>query len=139
VLSERAGRKRGSCKCSSVQKRRALQRRHGIVLDDMPPGSAIVFDLVRRPEGYYVRTTFASMALKQFRNEKLIDKGINLVTAQGLLPLTLLEGYAFWYEKMGLVVEDKWNPLSSPAENDPDPGSWPSGLKDPSWTDCNAQ
>ena len=81
----------------------------------MPPGSAIVFDLVRRPEGYYVRATFASMALKQFRNEKLIDKGINLVTAQGLLPLTLLDGLALWYENMGLVVEDKWNPLSSPS------------------------
>jgi hypothetical protein len=109
---------------------------HGIVLDDMPPGSAIVFDLVRRPEGYYVRATFASMALKQFRNEKLIDEGINLVTAQGLLPLTLLEELALWYENMGLVVEDKWNLLSSPAENDPHPGSWPSGLSDPSWTDC---
>ena len=51
---------------------------HGIVLDDMPPGSAIVFDLVRRPEGYYVRTTFASMALKQFRNESSSTRGSTL-------------------------------------------------------------
>jgi hypothetical protein len=92
----------------------------------------MVFDLVRRPDGDYVRPRFASMAVKQFRNEKLIDEAINLVTAQGVMLLTVLEELALWYEKMGLVVEDKWNLLSSPAENDPHPGSWPSGLSDSS-------
>jgi hypothetical protein len=107
---------------------------HEIVLDDMPPGSAIVFDLVKRPDGNYVRTRFASMAVEQFRNANLIDDGINIVAAQGDMSLEVFEELALRYEKMGLVVEDKWNPLSSPGENDQ--YSWPSALSNPSWTHC---
>ena len=51
----------------------------GIVPDDMPPGSALVFDLVRAPDGEYgVRLRFASMTLNQFRTEKPIEGGIKV-------------------------------------------------------------
>lgn len=49
----------------------------GIVKDDMPPGSALVFDLMRAPDGKYrVRIRFASMTRDQFRYEKRLSEGI---------------------------------------------------------------
>lgn len=40
----------------------------GIVADDMPPGSALIFDLIGAQDGKYrVRLRFAAMTLKQFR------------------------------------------------------------------------
>jgi 4-phytase / acid phosphatase len=50
----------------------------GIVQDDMPPGSALVFDLIRPADGEYrVRIRFVSMTRDQFLTEERRSDGIN--------------------------------------------------------------
>ena len=50
----------------------------GIVPDDMPPGSTLIFDLVPLPGGEFgVRLRFASMRIDQFlKNERIDEKSI---------------------------------------------------------------
>jgi 4-phytase/acid phosphatase len=107
---------------------------NGLVRDDMPPGSALVFDLVRGPNGDYgVRLRFAAMALDQYRTEKPIDGGIKFtaVTYTGcpeggcVMPLTQLESLALTLVAQGLVV-DGWDASPSPLPL--------ALLADPDWT-----
>src|SRR5262249_50951679 len=107
---------------------------NGIVRDDMPPGSALVFDLVRGPDGDYgVRLRFAAMALEQYRHEKPIDGGIKLTAVaytgcpEGgcTMPLAQFESLALTLAAQGLVI-DGWD--ASPA---PLPLAL---LADPPWT-----
>jgi 4-phytase/acid phosphatase len=112
----------------------------GIVPDDMPPGSALVFDLVRAPGGEYgVRLHFASMALDQFRTEKPIEGGIKFTPVEYtgcsdgcVMPLAQFEGLGLTLEKQGFVDND-WDAFSSPLERDHPGSSAP--LKDPKWTE----
>jgi 4-phytase/acid phosphatase len=112
----------------------------GIVPDDMPPGSALVFDLVRAPGGEYgVRLHFASMALDQFRTEKPIEGGIKFTpvaytgcSGDGcVMPLVQFEALGLTLEKQGFV-DDDWDAFPSRLEKDPG-SSTP--LKDPRWTE----
>jgi Calcineurin-like phosphoesterase len=112
----------------------------GIVPDDMPPGSALVFDLVRAPGGEYgVRLHFATMALDQFRTEKPIEGGIKFtpVTYTGcsrdgcVMPLAQFESLGLTLEAQGFV-DDNWDALPSRLEKDPGSAT---PLKDPRWTE----
>ena len=112
----------------------------GIVPDDMPPGSALVFDLVRAPGGEYdVRLHFASMTLDQFRTENPIENGIKFtpVTYTGcsgdgcVMPLAQFESLGLTLEAQGFV-DDNWDALPSRLEKDPGSAT---PLKDPRWTE----
>jgi 4-phytase/acid phosphatase len=112
----------------------------GIVPDDMPPGSALVFDLVRAPDGEYgVRLRFASMTLNQFRTEKPIEGGIKVspVAYTGcsgdgcVMPLAQFESLGLTLEAQGFV-HDQWDAFPSKLEKDPGSST---ALKDPSWTE----
>jgi hypothetical protein len=128
----------------------------GIVLNDMPPGSALVFDLLKpvtpgsgSDAGYTVLLSFASMTasmtMPQFRSEEAIPGGIKLspVRVTGVpysgcfatecaLPLETLENRAVDIQKERLVYP-AWAPDPTRAKNDPGSSS---GLSDPSWTHC---
>jgi hypothetical protein len=106
----------------------------------MPPGSALVFDLVRAPDGEYgVRLRFASMTLNQFRTEKPIEGGIKVspVAYTGcsgdgcVMPLAQFESLGLTLEAQGFV-HDQWDAFPSKLEKDPGSST---ALKDPSWTE----
>jgi 4-phytase/acid phosphatase len=110
----------------------------GIVRDDMPPGSALVFDLVKAANGEYgVRLRFASMTLDQFRTEVRIEGGIKFsaVTYTGcpregcVMPLVQFESLALTLEAQGFVHDD-WS-FPSRLQKDRESST---ALKDPSWT-----
>ena len=112
----------------------------GIVPDDMPPGSALVFDLLQAESGAYgVRLRFASMRLDQFRRNDRIDKDsihMTPVTYTGcqaggcVIPLAQFESLALTLQAQGLVDND-WPPYSS----DPPPQML-EALENPKWTDA---
>jgi hypothetical protein len=109
------------------------------VPDDMPPGSALVFDLVRAYSGEYgVCLRFASMTLDQFRFDEGIEAGIKIIPvlirvaradascllrSSSLLP-SRCEAQGF--------VHEQWDMSASRLYKDPG-SSTP--LKDPSWTE----
>jgi 4-phytase/acid phosphatase len=111
----------------------------GIVPDDMPPGSALVFDLVKTGGEYGVRLRFASMTLHQFRQGKPIAGGIKLIpvdytgcSGDGcVMPLAQFESLGLTLEAQGLVHDD-WDAFPSRLEKDPGSST---ALKDPSWTE----
>ncbi len=111
----------------------------GIVPDDMPPGSALIFDLIGAPDDKYnVRVRFAAMTLEQFRATTRIkgDGGVKTtdVTFTGCanapcaLPLEQFESLALTLEALGFV-DDAWTPDTSDAVKLDE-------LKDPEWTNC---
>jgi 4-phytase/acid phosphatase len=112
----------------------------GIVPDDMPPGSALVFDLLQAESGAYgVRLRFAAMRLDQFRRNDRIDKDsihMTPVTYAGcqaggcVIPLAQFESLALTLQAQGLVDND-WPPYSS----DPPPQML-EALENPKWTDA---
>jgi hypothetical protein len=111
----------------------------GIVRDDMPPGSALVFDLVRDADGHYgVRLGFASMTREQYRTDAPIEGGIRSTWVEYtgcpgggcVMPLAQFESLALTLDAQGLV-DESWDTSSSRLSQDP----WSSaGLKDPPWT-----
>jgi hypothetical protein len=123
----------------------------GIVPNDMPPGSALIFDLLKpaTPRApYAVRLRFASMTMPQFTREEAIPGGIKLypVTLTGVLysgclasecavPLEMLDGTAVRMQRQQLVDPD-WAPDPTRAQHDPGSSS---GLSDPSWTHCGGR
>jgi hypothetical protein len=116
----------------------------GIVPDDMPPGSALVFDLVRGPEGDYgVRLSFASMTLKQYRTDTPLAGEIKLSPVEYtgcpgggcVMPLAQLESLALTLEAQGLV-DDGWDTSPSPLAQDPGSSA---KLKDPPWTESQCR
>jgi hypothetical protein len=107
----------------------------GIVWDDMPPGAALIFDLVAiGPGDYGVRVGFAAMALEQFRTEQPIEGAIKVTpvlypgcSRRGcIMPLVQFESLALTLDAQGFVV-DGWDASSSPLPL--------ALLKDPNWTD----
>jgi hypothetical protein len=120
----------------------------GIALDDMPPGSALIFDLLKPAAPgapYTVRLRFASMTMPQFTHEEAIPGGIKLypVTLAGVLysdcfasecavPLEMLDARAV---KLRSLVDPDWAPDRAPVKGD---GS-SSGLDDPIWSQCRAR
>lgn len=110
----------------------------GIVPDDMPPGAALVFDLVKRPDGDYgVRLRLAAMARDQYRAEKPFTGPLKPVEYTGcpgggcVMPLAQFESLALTLQAQGLVV-DGWD--ASSVRLPQDPGSV-AGLYDPTWTE----
>jgi 4-phytase/acid phosphatase len=111
----------------------------GIVRDDMPPGSALVFDLVRDPDGHHgVRLGFASMTREQYRTDARIEGGIRSTWVEYtgcpgggcVMPLAQFESLALTLDAQGLV-DQSWDTSSSRLSQDP----WSSAdLKDPPWT-----
>lgn len=114
----------------------------GIVTDDMPPGSALIFDLFRAGPGYRVRLRFASMTVPQFRRLAPIegDGGIRTspVVFNGCTMINgectaQLENFVATAESLigdKLVVYPSWIDLGSGI---------PAGTAvpaDPEWTKC---
>ena len=105
----------------------------GIVPDDMPPGSALIFDLVPLQGGEFgVRLRFAAMGIDQFRtNEPIDEKSIAAtdVAFAGCAPVGCTASLK-WFESLALKLEarkdwvdDKWPPYDS-ALADPDNPDW---------------
>jgi 4-phytase/acid phosphatase len=109
----------------------------GNMRDDMPPGSALIFDLVKRGNDYGVHLGFVSMALDQYRNEKSFDGPLAAVHYPGcterncVMPLAQFESLALTLDAQGLV-DESWD--ASPSRLPQDPGS-SANLKDPPWTE----
>jgi hypothetical protein len=112
----------------------------GNVRDDMPPGSALIFDLVRSPQGDYgVHLRFVSMALDQFLTERPLEGAIKFVPVKYtgcpeggcVMPLAQFESLALTLDAQGLVV-DGWSASSSRLPQDPVSSA---ALKDPTWTE----
>jgi 4-phytase/acid phosphatase len=113
----------------------------GIVPDDMPPGSALVFDLFRDESGEYgVRLRFAAMTLDQFRTNVRIDNDsihMTNVTYAGcraggcIVPLAQFESLALTLQAQGLVDND-WPSYS----HEPPP---PEKLENPEWTEAKCK
>ena len=108
--------------------------------DDMPPGSALVFDLVRAPDGEYgVRLSFASMTLDRLRTEKPFEGGIKFTpvaytgcSGDGcVMPLAQFESLGSRSKRRALSTT-----IGTRRRRDwkKDPGS-ATELKDPRWTE----
>jgi hypothetical protein len=143
-------------------------RNGNIVPDDMPPGSALVFDLM--PPGsdksYSVRLRFASMARERFRREDPLNMtnwqndGISFYPVRfgtcwtdkcscptegcGVKSLTEFETIALdgakkhGKDKDKDIVAYEWNVSSEPLDSDPFNPSKPDPLHDPAWTRCDS-
>jgi 4-phytase/acid phosphatase len=121
----------------------------GIVPNDMPPGSALVFDLMPGADGkYLVRLRFASMTLNQFKKEVRLNDGINFTPVEYRFCKTTskqcvcnTEGCSAPLEDFESLVLDNekfvdfdWKMSSEHLSQDPVSSV---GLKDPAWTHCN--
>ena len=108
-----------------------------IVPDDMPPGSALVFDLVKASGGEY-GVRLLSMTFDQFRFDEGIEAGIKIIpvpytgcSGGCVMPLAQFESLALTLEAQGFVHE-QWDMSASRLNKDP-VSSTP--LKDPSWAE----
>ena len=113
-------------------------RGDGIMHDDMPPGSALIFDLVKAPgddRAYNIRLRFASMARDQFRDEKRFEGPLTSVPYRGCstgeCALTDIEPLVDKLDAKGFVVLKDWNASSKPS---PQFRGYAS-LADPPWTE----
>jgi hypothetical protein len=119
-----------------------------IVPDDMPPGSALVFDLLKQDGTYSVRVRFATMARERFRNEAPLsastwkDDGVGLYSVvlgacghQKTCDLSALEKLASDNARRGDrdIVAYAWSISGDPLAQDPRNSSH---LYDPKWTKC---
>ena len=91
----------------------------GIVPDDMPPGSALIFDLVPLQGGEFgVRLRFAAMRIDQFRkNERIDEKSIATtpVAFAGCAPAGCTASLK-WFESLALKLEQTgWVELTQPC------------------------
>ena len=113
----------------------------GIMRDDMPPGAALIFDLVKSPAGFGVRISLAAMAREAYRAEAPFTGPLKPVAFTGcpdggcIMPLAQLEAVALTLQALGLVVAG-WDASSVPLPQDP--GSV-TKLKDPTWTDAKCR
>jgi hypothetical protein len=107
----------------------------------MPPGSALVIDLVKTGTGYGVQLRFASMTLDQFRDKKGLKEGdpIRLTSVTGsslcnsdpcVVPLEQFEGLALTLQAQQLVDPD-WHFSNAGLQFAP--------LQDPDWTDADCK
>jgi len=109
----------------------------GIVRDDMPPGSALVFELYRAGNGTYsAQIHFAHETLDQYRHDGLQPGGVALapVTFPGCerggcsVPLSQLANIAQSLVAKGFVKRDWTSATDAPVALAP--------LRDPTWTKC---
>lgn len=110
---------------------------NGIVRDDMPPGSALIFEMYKRSNGEYrVRLRFAYETSQQYRHYRLVPRGTASVpvTFRGCsgpdcsVPLAHMVALVQGIENLGLVRKEWTNDSSSPVALDP--------LANPKWTQC---
>jgi len=111
---------------------------NGLVADDMPPGSALIFELYRLRSGAYrVHLHFVYETLAQFRSSSAIAGGISTspVTMPGCsgsdcdLPLAQFAALAHRLAQRGFVQHDWTSASDAPIALAP--------LGDPAWTHCN--
>lgn len=104
--------------------------------DDMPPGSALIFELYKSTTEYRVRARFAYETMDQFHHYKLLDDGVSSVPVkmrgcEGVdcsVPLSRLSALAHSIAGEGLVRKE-WTPESADVvQLDP--------LLNPKWTQC---
>jgi len=117
-----------------------------IVRDDMPPGSALVFDLLNQNGAYRVQVRFATMARDRFRKEAPLGDDW-LHDGVGLYPVTIgacggatcdlsqLEAVASDNARRGGkdIVAYGWTVNDAGAPKDPKNVD---GVFDPKWTKC---
>jgi hypothetical protein len=118
----------------------------GIVADDMPPGSALIFDLFGGPgpgPSYRVRLRFAAMTIQQFRRatriagdggirtSPVVFDGCTMAAGQCTAPL---ENFVAAAESLmrGNLVDPDWG---DPGSGIPAAAARPA---DPKWTKCGA-
>jgi hypothetical protein len=111
----------------------------GIMTDDMPPGSALIFDLVRVASEYLVRLHFVSRTRDQFRDETPFTgspirvgftgppKPVCRPDGECVMRLEDLETQVL--TRMSFVIKP-WSASSKPSDQDPG-----SNLPDPGWTE----
>jgi 4-phytase / acid phosphatase len=111
---------------------------NGLVLDDMPPGGALVFELYRQSSGEYrVHLHFVYQTLAQFRHASPLPDGIatSPVRMPGCsgddcsVPLSRLATLAHQLSQQGFV-QHGWTPSSDASVN-------LAPLGDPPWTHCD--
>jgi 4-phytase/acid phosphatase len=109
----------------------------GIVPDDMPPGSALIFELYRTSAGEYrVDLRFASQTLTQFRSNADLANGAHAVPVRFAgctgtncsAPLAHLAAIASALASRGFVKRS-WTPNTTAPVREPP-------LADTSWTHC---
>jgi len=110
----------------------------GNAWDDMPPGSALIFDLVKRKGNEFgVHLGFVSMTPEDYRDEKPFTGPLASVHYSGcdasdcVMPLAQFESLALTLDAQGLV-DPAWKDSSKHLSQDPGSAA---GLKDPSWTE----
>ena len=105
--------------------------------DDMPPSSALIFELYKYANEYRVRARFAYETMDQFHHYKLLDGGVASVPvkirgcegADCSVPLSRLSALAHSIAESGLVRKE-WTAESADAvQLDP--------LLNPKWTQCD--
>jgi 4-phytase/acid phosphatase len=113
----------------------------GLMTDDMPPGSALIFDLVRVAGNYVVRLRFVSRPLDRFRDETPFTGAPTRVGFAGppapvcgpggecVMRLEDLETQVL--DNMEQFVVKGWKAWSKPSKQDPG-----SDVRDPAWTQC---
>lgn len=111
----------------------------GIVADDMPPGSALIFELYKTPSNQYrVRMRFAYETMEQFHHYKLVENGTSSVPVrfagcEGPDCSVPLERWSALSQKIEneRLVQKAWTQESTDAVNlDP--------LVNPKWTQCSS-
>lgn len=98
-----------------------------LVYDDMPPGSALVFELHEVDQRYLVRMRFVYQTFAQFRSARMLADGTQSLEL-GTLPLSQLEGAATALQGKG-YVNPAW-PVMNAAPFQVAPPV------DPPWTAC---
>jgi 4-phytase / acid phosphatase len=110
----------------------------GVVADDMPPGSALIFELYRTPQGEYrVKLRFAYQSITQLRGESELPSGTAEVpvrfegctSGECSVPLADLAKIAGGLVERGFV-QKAWTPATAA------PLDFPT-LADPDWTACD--
>lgn len=112
---------------------------NGLVKDDMPPGSALIFELFKAHDGSYrVRARFAFQTLDQFRSYSYVPAGartvpVSLKGCNGRncsVSLEKLASQAHALARRGFVAKP-WTPQSDASIDLPP-------LRNPRWTHCKA-
>lgn len=100
----------------------------GIAPDDMPPGSALIFELDRMPSGAYdVDVRFVSQSLAQFRSNRALVGGVDSVAVMRA-PLARFASLAHDLTRRGFVKREWTAASAAPLALAP--------LTDPAWSRC---
>lgn len=110
---------------------------NGIVADDMPPDSALVFELLESGGNYRIRLRFVTQTLRQFRTDRMLPGGVVSVPVRFAgcsgddctISLARLAAIAHALDARGFVMR-RWT-----RDSDADVPLPP--LADPAWTRCD--